>query len=64
MHSTSVRVDGRTHQEIKQLARELGVTVGETVTLAVRGLRQARVGRQLRVALEEDERVWLDADLG
>lgn len=64
MQSTSVRIDGRTHQEIKELSRELGVTVGETVAIAVRGLRQSHVGRQLQAPLDDDERAWLDADLG
>jgi hypothetical protein len=64
MHSTSVRIDGRTHHELKELSRELDVTVGEAVALAVRGMRQSRTGRQLREPLTDDERAWLDADLG
>jgi hypothetical protein len=64
MHSTSVRIDQATHQELKQLALELGTTVGETVALAVRRLRQDRIGEELAVALTPNEVKWLDADLG
>ena len=64
MQSTSVRVDGATHQEIKKLASVLGETVGDTVALAVRRLRQELIGNDLRGGLTDDETRWLDADLG
>lgn len=64
MHSTSVRIDSATHEDLKRLAAELHTTVGNTVTLAVRALRQDRVGAQLAVPLRDDEAAWLDADLG
>ncbi len=64
MHSTSVRIDGKTHEELKLLATELDTTVGDTVRLAVRALRQDRMGQQLRAQLGADEVEWLDADLG
>lgn len=64
MQSTSVRIDQATHQELKQLAIELGTTVGETVALAVRRLRQDRIGAELAAALTSSEVEWLDADLG
>jgi hypothetical protein len=64
MQSTSVRIDGGTHEELKRLANELGTSVGHTVSLAVRALRQDRVGEQLAQPLRDDERAWLDADLG
>ena len=64
MHSTSVRIDGSTHEELKRLASELGTTVGRTVTLAVRSLRQERLGVELTARLREDETAWLDAHLG
>lgn len=64
MHSTSVRIDVGTHEELKRLAAELHTTVGNTVTLAVRALRQDRVGEDLRAPLGDDESAWLDADLG
>jgi hypothetical protein len=64
MQSTSVRIDKATHRELKNLALELGSTVGETVALAVRRLRQDRIGEELAVPLTENEVAWLDADLG
>ena len=64
MQSTSVRIDQTTHKELKRLADELGTTVGETVALAVRRLRQDRMGEELTAVLTTDEVDWLDADLG
>ena len=64
MHSTSVRIDTETHEELKRLAAELHTTVGNTVTLAVRALRQDRIGADLAVPLRDDEVLWIDADLG
>lgn len=64
MQSTSVRVDVGTHEEIKRLAADLGATVGETVALAVRRLRQERMGLELAAPLRQDESAWLDAELG
>jgi hypothetical protein len=42
----------------------MGRSVGDTVALAVRHLRQERMGVELRSALRPDESDWLDADLG
>jgi hypothetical protein len=64
MQSTSVRIDTATHDELKRLAAELDTTVGNTVTLAVRALRQQRIGSDLRTPLADDELAWLDAELG
>jgi len=64
MQSTSVRIDQTTHQELKRLALELGSTVGETVALAVRRLRQDRIGVELKTPLTGGEIDWLDADFG
>jgi hypothetical protein len=64
MQSTSVRIDVTTHDDLKRLAAELNTTVGNTVTLAVRALRQDRVGADLRSPLRDDEETWLDAELG
>jgi hypothetical protein len=64
MQSTSVRIDVSTHEDLKRLAAELNTTVGNTVTLAVRALRQDRIGLDLRSPLDADEEFWLDADLG
>lgn len=64
MHSTSVRIDRATHDDLKRLAAELNITVGNTVSLAVRALRQDRIGDDLRLPLRDDEAAWLDADVG
>jgi len=64
MQSTSVRIDVGTHRELKRLAADLGVSVGETVALAVRRLRQDRIGADLGDSLTGAEIDWLDADLG
>lgn len=64
MQSTSVRIDVTTHEELKRLAAELHTTVGNTVSLAARALRQDRVGADLIAPLRDDESAWLDADLG
>lgn len=64
MQTTSVRIDSSTHAELKRLAAELGSTVGQTVTLAVRRLRQDLIGHQLSAELTVAESAWLDAELG
>ena len=64
MQSTSVRIDVSTHEELKRLAADLNTTVGNTVSMAVRALRQDRIGDELNTPLRNDETVWLDADLG
>lgn len=64
MQSTSVRIDQITHRQIKQLAADLGTTVGETVAIAIRRLRQDQIGAELTATLSEEEVEWLDAELG
>lgn len=64
MGSTSVRIDTDTHEQLKRLAGELGSSVGDTVALAVRRLRQEQIGAQLSAELTGGEIDWLDADLG
>ncbi len=64
MQSTSVRIDTSTHEDLKRLAADLNTTVGKTVALAVRALRQARMGAELSEPLGATETAWLDADLG
>lgn len=38
--------------------------VGNAVSLAVRALRQDRIGEELSTPLRDDEAAWLDAGLG
>ena len=63
MQSTSVRIDVTTHRELKKLAASLGMSVGETVALAVRRLRQDQIAADLRRELTTQDAAWLDADL-
>lgn len=49
---------------LERLAAELHTEVGDTVSRAVRALRQDRVGSDLTTPLRDDEVAWLDADLG
>lgn len=62
--TTTIRVDRATHEELKRLAQQRESTVTETVSRAVRLLRQDEMGRQLAQPLQSDETEWLDADLG
>jgi antitoxin component of RelBE/YafQ-DinJ toxin-antitoxin module len=64
MQSTSVRIDVATHEELKRLAADYGTTVGQAVALAVRALRQDRMGRELSSPLRSDESGWLNAGVG
>ena len=64
MQSTSVRIDVVTHRELKKLAASLGTSVGDTVALAVRRLRQDQIGADLALDLTAGEVDWLDAELG
>jgi len=64
MQSTSVRIDKETHLELKRLADQVGATVGETVALAVRSLRQEKMGESLANELDTEEITWLDAEIG
>jgi predicted transcriptional regulator len=64
MQSTSVRIDVETHEHLKQLAAQLNKSVGQTVSLAVRALRQDLIGKQLHEPLTDEEKTWLDADAG
>ena len=63
MQRKIVRIDKATHQELKRLAADIGVTAGETVMLAVRRLRQDQIGAELAAPLTPVEAEWLDADL-
>ncbi len=64
MQSTSVRIGRTTHDDLKRLAAELNTTVGNAVTMAVRALRQDRIGDDLRMPLSDHEEAWLGAELG
>jgi hypothetical protein len=64
MQDTSVRIDRETHLELKRLAAKYELTVGGTVKLALRALRQQGMGAELASPLRPEEAAWLHADLG
>jgi len=64
MQSRSVRTNAATHGESKRLALSLGATVSQTGALAVRRLRQERIGQKLGPSPSRAETEWLDAELG
>jgi len=62
--TTTIRISRSTHEEIKRLARGRHRTVAETVSRAVRLLRQDEIGRDLAAQLTDEELSWLDAEAG
>lgn len=62
--TTTIRISRSTHEEIKRLARGRHRTVAETVSRAVRLLRQDEIGRDLAAPLTDEELSWLDAEAG
>lgn len=62
--TTTIRISRDTHDELSSLARDRQQTVAETVSRAVRLLRQDEMGRELATPLTDDELSWLDADAG
>jgi hypothetical protein len=62
--TTTVRIDRSTHEELRRLANERHMSIAETVARGVRLLRQEQMGQQLTAPLTDEERDWLDADLG
>lgn len=61
--TTTVRIDRATHEELRRLAQDGGITVSEALARGVRLLRQERMGQQLAEPLTPNEAEWLDADL-
>jgi predicted transcriptional regulator len=64
MQTTSVRIDVETHGDLKRLASELHLSLGETLRYAIRRLNQTRIGDELSAGLSVEETQWLHADLG
>ncbi|MCY3538741.1 MAG: hypothetical protein OXH10_02600 [bacterium] len=62
--SIGIRLDRATHQALRQIASELGITVGETLALMVRRFRQDRMREELATPLTSGEVEWLNADFG
>ncbi|MEE6282023.1 hypothetical protein [Georgenia sunbinii] len=62
--TTTIRISRATRDELRELAERRQLTVAETVSRAVRLLRQDEIGRDLAVPLTGEEVSWLDADAG
>lgn len=62
--TTTIRVSRQTHGRITRLAQQRQESIDQTVSRALRALRQLTMGRELNTELTEEEKVWLDAELG
>lgn len=59
-----LRVSERTHEGFKREAERRGETIDRVAAAALRALRQKEMGAELAAPLDDDERAWVDADLG
>lgn len=62
--TTTIRISRDTHVRVTRLAAERHETIDETVSTAIRTLRQDAMGRDLAADLTDEERALLDADAG
>ena len=62
--TTTIRVSRQTHARVTRLAADRNETIDETVSQAIRALRQDSMARDLTAELTDDETAWLDADAG
>lgn len=62
--TTTIRISRQTHESVKRLATERHESIDQTVSRAIRALRQDTMARDLATDLTEDEAAWLDADAG
>jgi hypothetical protein len=62
--TTTIRISRDTHARVTRLAAERHETIDETVSKAIRALRQDAMARDLATELNDEEVVWLDADAG
>ena len=62
--TTTIRISRDTHARVAQLAAERHETIDETVSRAIRALRQDAMARDLGADLTDDETAWLNADAG
>ena len=60
--TTTIRISRVTHAQVTRLASERHETIDETVSKALRALRQDSMARDLAAELTADEAAWLDAD--
>ncbi|WP_370289171.1 hypothetical protein [Nocardioides sp.] len=62
--TTTIRISRETHASVTRLAAERHETIDQTVSRALRALRQDSMARDLGAELTADELTWLDADAG
>ena len=60
--TTTIRVSRDTHARVTRLATERHETIDQTVSKAIRALRQDAMARDLSADLAGEETEWLDAD--
>ena len=60
--TTTIRISRHTHARVTRLAAERHETIDETVSKAIRALRQDAMARDLSADLPDEETEWLDAD--
>lgn len=62
--TTTIRISRKTHASVTRLATERHESIDETVSRAIRALRQDTMARDLTIELTDEEKAWLDADAG
>ena len=62
--TTTIRISRDTHARVSRLAAERHETIDETVSQAIRALRQDAMASDLATELADEETTWLDADAG
>lgn len=62
--TTTIRISRETHATVTRLATERHETIDQTVSRAIRALRQDSMAQDLATELTDDETTWLDADAG
>lgn len=62
--TTTIRISRDTHARVTRLAAERHETIDETVSKAIRALRQDSMAGDLAADLTDEEKAWLDADAG
>ncbi len=62
--TTTIRISRDTHAQVTRLAAERHETIDETVSQAIRALRQDAMAADLATTLTDEETLWLDAHAG
>lgn len=62
--TTTIRISRDTHARVTRLAAQRHETIDQTVSNAIRALRQDALARDLSAPLTDEETAWLDADAG